>query len=221
MVINISATTPCTIAPDAFNDDYNNYVINLPASNWQAYIDNENWSRYDYAFRVNGVAPEFKSIPSHQIWYTSTDQKIVELMNDKGLISVVSNVYDKENDKGVITCAGRIETIGQSVFYDVDNLKTVILPKHVRTIMTTAFANIPTLESVTLPKNLKNIYGGAFAGNKSALKTVFCDIATPPTGASGMFDATFTGTIYVPLGSVSLYQSADYWKKCNIQGYEF
>jgi hypothetical protein len=129
--------------------------------------------------------------------------------------------YDKENDKGVITCAGRIETIEQSVFYDVDNLKTVILPKHVRTIMTTAFANIPTLESVTLPQNLKTIDRGAFAGNNSALKTVFCDIATPPTGSSGMFDATFAGTIYVPLGSVSLYQSADYWKKCNIQGYEF
>ena len=110
------------------------------------------------------------TIANNQIWYTSTDGKIVEPYSDwinnyaDALttfgVNIVSNTY--ADGKGVIEFDGNVTTIGCSAFYGCDSLTSVTIPDSVTTIGYEAFAWCGSLTSVTIPDSVTSIGAAAF-----------------------------------------------------------
>lgn len=99
------------------------------------------------------VGPE-KKPANNEIWYTSTDNKIVEpnaswmsLSNDKFDVDIVSNVWDEEEQMGIITFAGDVTRIPVRAFYKRTNLKTITLPASVTAVSDRAFYGATAIEA--------------------------------------------------------------------------
>ena len=127
-------------------------------------------------------------IPSNQIWYTSSNGKIVKPnATDVFGANIISNTY--ENGVGIITFDGDVTTIGYSAFDYCSALTSVTIPDSVTTFGEYAFYNC------------------------DALKEVYCKPTTPPSlDGSNVFDHNASDRkIYVP--TASAYKAADGWKE--------
>ena len=106
---------------------------------------------------------EIETIPNNQIWYTSSDGKVLVPYKTDGFgVDIVSNTY--ENGKGIITFAGDLTTIGDDAFASCYYLTSIVIPNSVTTIETYAFADCHSLTSVTIPDSVTEIENGVFAG---------------------------------------------------------
>ena len=87
------------------------------------------------------------TVPNNQIWYTSTDGKIVTPYSS-GVFgaNVVYNTC--ENGRGIIEFDAPITSIGEKAFYDCDNLKSITLPNSVTLIAKGALACCDNLTSL-------------------------------------------------------------------------
>ena len=133
-------------------------------------------------------------IPSNQIWYTSSNGKIVKpYETDDFGANITSNTY--ENGVGVITFDGDVTAIGYMAFYDCSALTSVTIPDSVTSIGYYAFRNC------------------------DALKEVYCHSTTPPIAIRidpkwSAFNGNASGRkIYVPTASVDAYKAADGWSE--------
>ena len=123
---------------------------------------------------------------SNQIWYTATTK--AEPYFDDFLTfgsDVVSNVWDSETKRGIITFDGdvtmigddafyncdkftgitipeSVTSIGKNAFYDCDGLTEFIIPDSVTTIGEAAFYDCDSLTSVTIPDSVTKIGNNAF-----------------------------------------------------------
>ena len=179
----------------------------------------------------------------YMILYTSTDENIVTPKSFVGFNqNIKSNTY---NHIGKITFWGPF-SIGREVFYDCDNLKTIIIPNGVTSIGYYAFAYCDNLTSVTIPDSVTSIGDYAFAFCEcltsieipnsvtsieygafaycSSLASVYVKPTTPPTLDSYSFDKNASGRkIYVPRASLNAYKTAEGWRKYAdaIEPYDF
>uniref|UniRef100_UPI004057BE4C leucine-rich repeat domain-containing protein n=1 Tax=Alistipes sp. TaxID=1872444 RepID=UPI004057BE4C len=136
------------------------------------------------------------SIPTNEIWYTSSSGKIVTpYRTDVFGANIVSNTY--KNGMGVITFDAPVTSIGYEAFYYCTSLTSVTIPDSVTKIGEYAFYDC------------------------TSLKEVYCKPTTRPTGGVYMFsyydynnlDYKPIGcTIYVPAASVEAYKAAEYWR---------
>ncbi len=127
-----------------------------------------------------------------------------------------------------------VNYIGANLFYGCKNLKSVRLPESVTRIPEGLFAQCAFLEeapitdkitsightafygcsgltSLVIPEGVTSIGTNAFSGC-NALTRISVRPATPPTGASGMFNNTANCPIYVPAATAYKYTEANYWK---------
>ena len=169
-------------------------------------------------FVYEGVRPQ----PNNEIWYTAT-KKVEPYYTNVFGATYLSNVWDSETGKGVITFEGDVTKIGYEAFAYYDSLTSVTIPDSVTTIGGWAFAYCHSLTSVTIPDSVTTIGEAAFLYCTS-LKTVYCKPTTPPAGGDSIFYANASGwKIYVPAGSVNAYKSATCWSAYAyaIVGYDF
>ena len=100
-------------------------------------------------------------IPNNEIWYTSSDGKIVTpYKTDAFGVSIKSNVY--EDGKGVITFDGNVTSIGYSAFCDCSSLTSITIPDSVTEIGRDAFCDCSSLTSVTIGNSVTSIGNYAF-----------------------------------------------------------
>lgn len=183
-------------------------------------------------------------IPNNQIWYTSTDRKIVVPYATDGFgANIISNTY--ENGKGIITFDGEIKAIGNSAFSGCSSLTSVNIPDSVTTIEVGAFYDCSSLTSVTIPDSVTSIGNHTFGYCKSltsinipdsvtsigsyafsscsSLTSIYCKPTTPPTIWSTFYNISTSAKIYVPTASVDAYKSATDWSDyaSKIGGYDF
>ncbi len=95
------------------------------------------------------------------------------------------------------------------------HIQGVTLPSNATALINGALQNAP-LRSVTLPSSITSLSYNSLA-YLTYLRHLISLPTTPPTAQS----STFTGTakrVYVPSGSVSAYQAANYWKDFEITG---
>ena len=114
-----------------------------------------------------------------------------------------NTVYDSRNN-----CNAIIKTETNTL---VMGCKGTIIPNDIIGIGYKAFSN-SGINSVTIPSNVTSIGYGAFL-DCSGLTSVTVDIITPLTIADETFSNRANATLYVPAGSKSAYEAADYWKE--------
>ena len=104
-----------------------------------------------------------------------------------------------------------------ALFNDCNNIKTVYLGRNLdyNFDVPPPFENIKSLKSLTIGKNVKslsNSWDGHFYGC-SGLTSIYLLGTNPPNGNRNFTNSHYINTtIYVPQGSLSVYQSADVWK---------
>lgn len=103
----------------------------------------------------------YTTIPDNQIWYTSTDGKVVTPYSANNFgAKVVSNTYS--DGKGVITFDGKVTSIGYSAFRERSSLSSVIIPGSVASVGDFAFGLCSNLQTVTIPESVTVMEGNPF-----------------------------------------------------------
>ena len=98
-----------------------------------------------------------KPIPN-QIWYTTSDGKIITPKRYDG--KIVSNIYS--NGKGIITFDCAQKTIGNEAFQYCQTMTSITIPDSVTTIGYWVFDGCTGLTSVTIPDSITSIGTSAF-----------------------------------------------------------
>ena len=112
---------------------------------------------------INPNRPTEPVPANNEIWYTATAE--VEPYFDDSITfgaNVISNVWDSETKRGIITFDGNIIMIGELAFNDCDNLTTITLPEIVTTIYENAFYDCDGLVEITIPDSVTTIGDYAF-----------------------------------------------------------
>lgn len=100
--------------------------------------------------------------PDNEIWYTSSDNKVVTPSNDNFNVSIVSNDYN--DGKGVIKFSGELTSIGEFAFNAKTTLVSVTIPALVTSIGNSTFGNCSGLTTLTFAEgsHLETMGEGAF-----------------------------------------------------------
>ena len=104
-----------------------------------------------------------------------------------------------------------VTTIGSYAFFGCSGLTSIVIPSSVTTIGRSAFQNCILLDDVTIGYNVSRI--GDYAFWYCRMTSVTVENPIPLAVTSTTFFNPANATLYVPLGSKSAYQEADYWKE--------
>lgn len=115
-------------------------------------------------------------------------------------------VYDSRQD-----CNAIIETASNTL---IAGCNVSVIPESVTSIGEYAFSGCVNLSSVTIPNSVTSIGNYAFS-NCGNLTSVASKMKTPINIESKTFTNSYNATLYVPKGSKSAYEEADYWKEFN------
>ncbi len=114
-----------------------------------------------------------------------------------------------------ITIPNSVTSIERCAFGACYGLTSITIPNSVTSIGEYAFSWCSGLTSITIPSSVTSIGTRAFE-DCSGLTSVTVINPTPITIDERVFSNRTNITLYVPLGSKSAYQDADYWKDFNI-----
>ncbi|MBO5856262.1 MAG: leucine-rich repeat protein [Alistipes sp.] len=167
MAVYCKPTTPPAINASLnggiFDGNASGRKIYVPKESVWAYKTAEHWS--DYADAIVGYDFENGEIvevqPNNEIWYTAT-VRVEPNKTDAFGATYVSNEWDSETGKGVITFEGEVTMIGDRSFDSCSKLTSVTIPNGVKTIGEYAFAGCESLTSVTIPDSVTTIGYCAF-----------------------------------------------------------
>ncbi len=143
--VKVKATTPPSMSNNAFQWGNSNLVIHVPAGSLERY------KAADYWKDLNIIEDP---IPNNQIWYTSSDDNVVNYTGKH-----VSNIYS--NGRGVITFDNEITAIG-NYFNASTTLTSVTLPNSVTSISSYAFKDCTSLQKINIHNNVRDIGNEAF-----------------------------------------------------------
>ena len=120
--------------------------------------------------------------------------------------------YAFHGNKGLtgIKIPNSVIYIGESAFGECTNLVTVKLPEYLTAINNALFFECRCLKTITIPTHVNLIDELAFWGCYG-IQSISLLNANPPEILSNTF-STYTATLYVPVGSKTAYQNAEYWK---------
>ena len=128
--------------------------------------------------------------------------------------SIGNNAFDSYYNLISITIPNNVTSIGSGAFHYCSGLTSVIIPNSVISIGSGAFNGCRNLTSVEIPNSVTSIGNGAFSGCSSlASITIGCE--TPLSIDKYTFNNVdkSTCTLYVPYGSKSDYENAEYWNE--------
>ena len=104
-----------------------------------------------------------------------------------------------------------VTTIGSYAFYSCFLLKDFRFPSDLVTIGNTAFGNCRSLKKVEIPKGVTSIESQAFISCDSIVEYRVYPTVPPKLGNSTSIFVPKGCIVYVPKGSLEVYQAAEYW----------
>lgn len=134
---------------------------------------------------------------------------LTSLVLPKGLTSIEWGTFMGCTNLSSISIPEGVKSIVNDAFYNCYGLTNLHLPESVESIGEWAFGNCLHLPNVIIPQGVKSIGGSAFSGCYN-LKSITALPPIPPSGGIDMFWSTVC-PIYVPIGSMDAYKSAEYW----------
>ena len=111
-----------------------------------------------------------------------------------------------------ISIPNSVTTIGYMAFINCSGLSSITIPNSVTSIEMGAFSGCSALTSITIPNSVTSIKGNAFQHCDNLISVTMLN-PTPVAINSYVFTNRTNATLYVPQGSKSAYQAADYWKE--------
>ena len=223
---------PVPLADDdyVFNGvDMNSCILYVPGSMVRKYHNAEVWKNFVH---IKEYFPE-----NDEIWYTSTDGKIVTTYYRFFNSNLIANDY--RNGIGVIKFASDLTTIGAGAFSNKSNLRTIYIPKSVTSIGNAIFQDCEFLSNITMPDSIAEI--GDFTFEHCAALTSFTipdlvksigryafsecyslmsiEVHAENPESIELGENVFYGVdktscvLYVPKGSAEKYRNADVWKE--------
>lgn len=145
--------------------------------------------------------------PNNEIWYTSSTGQIIQpyAQNVFGA-NILSNEYDAEAGRGVITFDDAVRSIGESAFCQVSDLTSISIPDCVTSLDTRAFSGCSGLASVAIPNTVTRIGDFAFYVCQS-LTTITIPGSVRSIGEFA-FSASSLTSVIVPASVTSIGESA-------------
>ena len=145
-------------------------------------------------------------VPNNQIWYTSSDGKIVTPSETNVFgAEIKNNVYD--NGKGVITFYDDITSVGSWAFYGCSSLVSILIPDDITSIGDDAFSGCSSLESIVLPSGVTSIGDNAFYGC-SNIESVVISNKVASIGKYAFSGCARLGSFIIPGSVISVGEKA-------------
>ena len=136
---------------------------------------------------------------------------LTEIVIPNSVTEIGEGAFDNCSALASITIPDGVTSIGESAFENCKSLTSITIPDSVTSIAENAFKSCVSLTEIIIPDSVTSIGYGAFYQCKN-LTSVYCQLMTPPAGATDMFKDNASGRkIYVPMASVDAYKSAQYW----------
>ena len=145
---------------------------------------------------VNPNTPTISTPANNEIWYTAT-AKVEPYDKTVFGATYVSNEWDSETGKGVITFSRDVTKIGNYAFFDCSSLTSVTIPDSVTTIGERAFSRCNSLTSVTIGDSVTTIGWWAFEDCNS-LTSVTIDNSVTTIGEAAFRDCTSLTSVTIP-----------------------
>ena len=129
-------------------------------------------------------------------------------------LNYAHHLYLNNNEITNLVVPNSVSTVGNYAFVSCTGLTSVTLPNSLASIGNGSFQGCTGLKNLTIPKQVTYIGGNAFIN--TGLKSVITRPTTPPTiSGSNAFSSGIP--IFIPMGTMSAYKNANYWKNYNLR----
>lgn len=142
-------------------------------------------------------------------------QTLSEITIPSTITEIRARAFENCRKLKTITFAdnSELETIGDWAFYNCHNLRSLTIPEGVTTIGDAAFYGCNYLTEITLPNSIQSISDNAFA-LCPRMQRMYVNTVVPPTIEEKTFeDVDRSIPVYVPVGTLALYQADMYWSE--------
>ncbi|MGM9837118.1 MAG: leucine-rich repeat protein [Paludibacteraceae bacterium] len=140
--------------------------------------------------------------------------RLTSVVVPKSIISLQAYAFYDCSGLTSITIPKGVKSISAYAFYDCSDLSSITIPDSVTSIEQHAFDGCTGLTSVTIPESVTRIGTDAFRGCDSLTSIVSLNTERP--FLSNSLGGASNKVVIVPHSAVAAYQSARYWKDCNI-----
>ena len=140
----------------------------------ESYREDSYWSRYASSIKAEGDTTESTVT---QIYYTTTNNKPLDLTYTLFDAVFAGNVYDADLDMCVLSFEGELTDFPQAFNYE-DTLESIIIPEGVTTIAPLAFGGCSSLWRVELPQTIESIGSNAFSSCNALSEVHIPDLVT-------------------------------------------
>ena len=225
------ATNPPAVNRDAFAaTPIDKAILYVPIGCKDLYANADYWKDFAKIIEVNGqgfrfikdgIAYEITNAADMEVVVGKSDYSdevvIPETVSYNDGVYVVLGIDDEAfkncTQLTSVSISRYITEIGNGVFINCTSLQNVLLPDKLESIGQQAFYGCKGLKNFTIPASVSSIGQEAFAYS-SGLESIMAYPIVPPVCGEKAFNGVskYLCKLYVPRGSKSAYEAADYWK---------
>lgn len=158
---------------------------------------------------VETVIPSSVTAIGPSSFYSNSKLQSIDI--PEGVVSIGGSAFSGCTSLTNVSLPATLTTIGRSAFRGCVKLTEIWLPKGLESIGSEAFKNCG-LKSIYIPESVTSIGTNAFAECSQMLE-VTVEYTTPPAISVFTFPYAKLSTLYVPIGCVDAFKSADYWNE--------